>query len=219
MAALKLLWNNALIDRIENNSIKTEFQKLSLEFHKNPISRLQCYIAKSREDADHWRQLRHIGTTNGIGIVKWNAAAISRFSKQLGVTNYNSVALQIIDYLKEDTSFDDISKKKLDKVKITNLGRLVNDPDIREVIGLRVIDGELDISSLTKNVMTNLEILIDGISASNFNVKQIYQKPDRQQYIKSLGIVPVKPNGNTDTNGSISSGQQSQNAKNKARKL
>jgi hypothetical protein len=220
LAVLRLLCNNNLIAGIEDAALKTEFQKLSLEFHKNPISKLQCYVAKNRIDADHWRMLRHTGSNNGVGTVTWNASAVARFSKQLGVTKYSSLALQVKDHLIQDTSFSKSLKNKLETdVKLTNLGRLINDPAVRDYVGLKVDDGELDTASLNKEVMHNLELLIGGISADNFQVRQIYNKEDRKAYIESLDLIPVKRDtGTAGANGKTGKSTARNGQKDKAKK-
>jgi hypothetical protein len=212
LAVLRLLRDVSLIARIEDSAIKSDFHKLYLEFHKSPISQLQCYIAKNRQEADHWRKLRHTGENNGVGTIRWDTAASTRFSDQLGIGRFSTVALQIIDHLQNEPSLSSTSKQKLDKVKMTNFARLINDPDIRNTLGLKTVGGALDSSAVSEDVVGKLEVLIDGITATDFKVKQIYGKKDRQAYLEWLGIVST-PQDQTTSTGNGKSQQTQDNSK------
>jgi hypothetical protein len=213
LAVLTLLWNKSLISDLEDTSLRNEFQKFYTEFHKNPISNMQCYIAKSNEEADHWRKLRHTGANDGVGTVRWEPAAISRFSKLLGISNANRMAMQIVEHLKQDPSLNTETKERLDEVKITNLARLVNDPDVRKIVGIKVTDGKIDTNTLTNETVKNLGTVIDAITEEKFKVKKIYQKQDRREFLDALGVTPAPiDGGQSGKNGISGNGQQLQGA-------
>ena len=187
LAAIRLLTNLSDVEKIQSSTTKNQFLELRQGYRKIDIVSMQCVVVKNREEASHWIQLRHTGENQGVGVVKWNAEASTRFSQQLGQSsNFNNTAVQVIEYLQKQTLVSDDTKAKLDDVRLTNLARLVNDKDVKKAVGLKVKNGILEIELPHQDVIAKLSKIIDDVSSPDFKVDDIYHKPDRLNYLAKL---------------------------------
>ena len=89
-------------------------------------------------------------------------------------------------FLEELICRDDIPsdiRDKLSQVKKTNFDRIVQDPDMRKFLGISYSEGKysLDEEFITPQLKLVLQDLVDDMS-----VGKIYQKRDRQEYIREL---------------------------------
>ena len=141
---------------------------------------MRCVVYKSREDAQHWIQLRHTGQNEGRGIVGWNSKAVARFEERLG---HPSLALQAVEFVKKDTSLDEGTKNKLKKVPLTNIERLVSDPYVRTTLGLEVEDRNLVTKLPPEEVIKGLSKIVTDIANKEITVNDIRSKSDRKKYI------------------------------------
>jgi hypothetical protein len=131
LAASKLLCNAARIDDMKiSNLIKTKFKKLSERFDKSLVDPMTCTLFDSREEANHWIELRHTGENDGAGIVPWDGQATARFRG-------NNPSLHALEFVREKGVLTSDVVAQLDTFPITNLDRLLGDPDIRSALGLK----------------------------------------------------------------------------------
>ncbi len=187
VAAIKLLLNPLLATEGRKPSLKGQFLELSREFERTRIDRLQCVVVEQREDLDHWIQLRHTGENKGVGVVGWDPEAVTRFNARLGRSDFNTLARQVMQYLRQIASEDDKIKLQLDRVRLTNLARLVNDPDVRKMLGLRAKNGEIETDLPQDELSKGLTKIVDDLSSGRITVKDIYYKADRQEYLETFG--------------------------------
>ena len=187
ITALKLLSSPSLC---HDNSIRSRFESLNKVYIKSPISTIKCIVYSDRESAKHWISLKHTGENDGIGTVRWDAIAIKRFQAQ-ATSKKESIGLQLLNFILDNHALDDASRKLIKNIPITTVERLLNDPDVRKSLGLNIEKGELK-SQLNKESAAN--ILYDffvPFATGDKNVKDVYYKNDRKDYLSDFGPAPI----------------------------
>lgn len=115
---------------------KPHLRKKLVEFKKknNIPSRLECVVFNSRDDADHWMQLRHEGQQEGIGTKGWDADQKARYSDKMGRISPNIQAVKLLDYAQDEKI---ITADEVKNISITTLTRYLSNPVFRNIFGLR----------------------------------------------------------------------------------
>ena len=189
VTAMKLVNTPDLIDIDGQAALKKKFKKLHETYIGKMISEIECVVFENPDDANPWIRLKHTGANDGIGSSGWNSQQIDRFNEK--VTGKPSMSLQIIKLLKSSPDTPTDVKDGLGDLKTTNLERLVSDPSVREFLGIEVNDGLIQSQVDKKEVMKGLIQITKDLLQPGFNVKKIYTKEDRRDYIKSFGKASV----------------------------
>ncbi|MBA7585390.1 hypothetical protein ES708_27366 [subsurface metagenome] len=181
VATLKFLKNPDLIDDL---LIRKKFQALRDNNADKLIDELECIVYDSPEEDYEWIKLEHAGQREGIGTVDWNAQQIDRFEEK--VEGESSISLQAINFLKKSATIPTEIKSKLPNLRITNLGRLLEDPDVRSFLGIKIDNGilrsEIDEEETGKGLAQLAKDLLDP----TFSVRGIYTKEDREGYLENF---------------------------------
>lgn len=183
ITALKLLKRPELIPK-KNKSLHDRFKKLSEDYLKTPIEKIPCILFNKEKDAEHWIKLKHTGQNDGVGTVAWDAQQKARFDEQVKGTS--SFAMQIIDFLQNESSVDPELKKKLSKLKSSSLQRLATDPDFRRVAGIEIINDKVITRYKLSEVAKPLSKVANDLLRKDFTVKNIYYKNDRLKYLETF---------------------------------
>ncbi len=183
---LKLLENPDLIDDPSYLPIKKRFQALRAANADKLIDELECIVYDSPEEAYEWIKLKHTGQREGIGTVDWNAQQVQRFEEK--VEGESSIALQAMNFLKKSSSIPSDIKSKLPNLRITNLDRLLSDPDVRSFLGIEIDNGILRSEIDEEETGKGLTQLVKDLLDPAFNVKRIYTKDDRRGYLENFPI-------------------------------
>jgi hypothetical protein len=181
---LKVLNNPDLIDNIRHSSLKRKFQRLHDEHKSKLIRQVECLTFDDPTEADIWIKLKHAGQSNGVGTVQWTGQQVERFEEK--VEGKSSVALQTINVLKRSSDVQESIRKNLTNLPITNLNRLLGDPDVREFLGVEINNGILQSNVEEKEVVKGLTHIAKNLLSPNFSVKDIYTKDDRKDFIKNF---------------------------------
>lgn len=189
--SLKLLSAPDLIEGSHKAALKRKFKKLHDANKSALVKVVECTVYDNPAEADKWIKLKHAGQLDGIGIVSWNAQQIDRFEEK--VEGKSSVALQAIKLLEKSSDFSSTLKTQLPNLKITNLERLISDPKVREFLGIEIDNGVIQSEVEPKEVIKGLAHIVGELLNPKFNVKKIYTKEDRQDFIKTVPNVS-KPN-------------------------
>lgn len=188
---LKLLNNPDLIDSSTHNNLKKKFKKLNDDYKISIPKEVECTVYDSPSEADIWIKLKHTGQSDGVGTVAWNATQVQRFEEK--VEGKSSTTLQIIKLL-ENSEYTDVDiKADIKNVKITNLDRLISDPDVRSALGIQINKGVVQSEFEEKEVVKGLTKIAKDLLDPGFNVKKIYTKEDRKDYIGKMSASD-KPN-------------------------
>lgn len=182
--ALKLLNNPDLIDVGKHLTLKKKFRKLNEDYKKSLIKELECTVYDNPGEADKWIKLKHAGQSDGVGTVAWTSQQVQRFEEK--VEGKSSIALQTIKILEKSSSVPGEIKSNLRNLKITNLDRLLSDPEVRDFLGIDINNGIIQSEVEEKEVIKGLTHVAKDLLDSRFNVKKIYTKEDRKDYIKNF---------------------------------
>jgi hypothetical protein len=188
VACLRLLSTPALLDLPTKRTLKKQFEKLAKEIGSGKIDRLPCMVFDTRQDASHWIELRHTGERGGVGIVKWSAGATARFSK-----GQSWMALEVAEFVKQKAALDATARHQIDKMSLTNLARLVNDPSVREAVGITPEGGEIKSTAPEDQVLKTLTKIVMDVADKTISVNNIRSKDDRTNYIEGLAATGAIP--------------------------
>lgn len=184
VAALKLLQKPELAPDSET---RKEFEKIGAS--GSYPSTIECAEFATRDDARHWIELRHTGLNGGVGVDPWNATQKARFNG--GRETQATRGLQFLDAVKADFSGDAEVMEAYARAsqRITNVGRVVSDPDVRRAFGFAIRDNELwwEYSEAATRVAT-LKLLQE---LSERKVADFMSKDDRRDWI--LGLSDHQP--------------------------
>lgn len=129
ITVLKILLNPDLIDAQYAN-LRKKFTKLSVTNKAKLIHLVDCGICRDSQEANVWIERKHSNGMGGVGVQQWNSIQNQRFDEE--TKGKTSMSLQVVKMLAQSSLVSDDMKKQLDKLKITNLNRLMSDPDVRK---------------------------------------------------------------------------------------
>lgn len=187
ITALKLLNEPELSD---NDKVITRFKKI-LQSNPELPEEIDCAIFDDPTEFEHWISLKHSGQNNGAGRVRWDTKEQERYLSKNGVLSFGSQFLKFLEY---ESSFAEDITSKFKLLKLTNITRLLGDPDVREVLGLELIEGKLFCSQKKQRFITEISKLIKAMQEVDdkgrviFTVNKIRHKSDRKDVINELAI-------------------------------
>ncbi len=154
---------------------------------------VRCAIASSRDEAQHWLELRHTGERGGAGVVGWGSEAQQRFARQRGTQADKALAFaDAVAQAYPSNGPLQANIARVRKERLTTLGRLVSDPYVRESMGVTPSDDGLE----THYSPSDLEPLIEQIFsdlAGTLTVSSLKTKPHRRTYIDgALSALPAE---------------------------
>lgn len=181
---LKLLYNPELIDSFAFTTLKKKFKKLHEEYKSSLITSVECTIYDDPKEADTWVGIKHGYGKTGTGTDEWNPIQKGRFEEK--IEGKSSIALQTIKILQNSSDVASDLKENLKDIKLTNLSRLMSDPDVRGFLGLEISSGVLQSQVNHKEVVKGLTQIAKDLLKPNFKVGEIYTKVDRKDYLNKF---------------------------------
>lgn len=169
--------------------LRAKFETLSKLAEQKPKS-VRCFEVSSREEARPWRDLRHGGEMDGVGVVRWSAMARTRNSASPG--HQERVAMTTLDWLdgKSAAGANQYLADLLEEVaevKFTTFGRLVGDPDFRAYCGFDIKGDVCMPLDSSEQVVARLSLVLDDFrSERSLTVTELKRKSDRERYILEL---------------------------------
>lgn len=183
ITVLKILLNPNLVDD-KYPSLRKKFEKLATNNKTKLIHTVDCGVCKDKQEAYIWIERKHSNGMDSIGTLQWNSIQKQRFDEE--TKGKISISLQVINMLNQSSFVSEEKKKQLERLKVTNLERLISDPKVRERLGLSWQNGRLT-SDINKEVVTNALIdIVDDMLRPDFKVSKIYHKQDREVYMNEL---------------------------------
>ncbi|MDV6237202.1 hypothetical protein CH379_016335 [Leptospira ellisii] len=184
IVALKIAYNPDLLDNPKFSNLKKKFRRLHEENKGKLIKEVECTLYDNPAEADKWIKLKHGGQGTGSGTVGWNSQQIQRFDEK--VEGKSSAALQIVKTMNSSKIVPTDIKSKLKDLKITNLNRLISDPDVRDMLGIEINNGIVKSEVEEKEVIKGLIHMFQDLLDPKFKVQKIYTKEDRKDYINKF---------------------------------
>ncbi|MDQ0631000.1 hypothetical protein [Pantoea agglomerans] len=192
LTALKLLQEP---DLTENEKVKSRIKKIIKTSIYLP-KEIDCIIFDNPEDFDHWINLKHSGQNNGIGRVRWDTVEQGRYQSKHGNSSFGS---QFWQFLENEKSIPDTISKNKKHLRLTNITRMLDDPYVRDALGLEVVNSSLFCNQPKERFVTEICKLISSMQELDekgkpfFKVNKIMYKKDRQDVIDDLNIIkPAK---------------------------
>lgn len=180
--ALKALETPQIVMTALDEPDRRQLLALSRRFHEDPVEELMCVLFDTEDDARHWIKLRHTGANGGVGLVEWNSDEKDRFDSRHG--GLRSPAGQVLDFLNE---LDGGRQAGGPRVPVTTLNRLLNDPDVRDRLGLAKSGGRLLANSPQREIAKGIRKLVDDLRSEKIKVGDVYTKEQRRDYVESFG--------------------------------
>ena len=180
---LKILNNSSIVDGKHSTFMKG-IKKLNETFLKNPINEVNCAVFPDNESALKWIELEHTGENDGIGVVDWDAQQRARFDKRVKGTT--PLALQAIELLQHSEFTSKQIKLDLPSLTISNLERLLGDPDVRDILGIKLQDKNLYSEIEEREIIKGLSKIANDFLYNGFTVYDIDKKKERKTYLESF---------------------------------
>lgn len=186
VAALKLMAIPELIGSEVSKNLKQKFVKLHQQFKDDLVSVVPCVIAPDKQSANLWIGRKHGLGSQGESTEMWDSTMRQRFDQ--ATKGEKSSVLQALDFLRNSTKASIEDMLLFEKMENTNLARLLDDPYVRDRIGLARRNKELYSTRERSDVETMLLSIIRDISRDDFKVADIYNKDLRKSYIDNLCV-------------------------------
>lgn len=174
-----------MIEGVVESSLLRRYRKLSEQFLQSPITEIDCLVVLSRESADHWIRLRHGGELGGMGIASWGAKERQRYLARLE-QDKKPPALQVLDLVRQHGMLSPEAQTRLGGRWFTNLERLIDDTQVREKLGLELVDGQVNTRYDQQAVLGLLTGLIEKLALGEVNVNRLRRQEDRVGYINEF---------------------------------
>lgn len=180
--ALKALETPSLVAHVLSTSDRARLVKLADKYADNPIGEIQCVLFADPQEAWHWIFLRHTGENEGVGVSPWGANERDRFEARHGE---RSSARQIMDFVEKHGRLSDEAKASSAGI-ITNLSRLMKTPEVRERLGVDLVQGVVYARHPTDQVAKGLTRVVEDLLIGAVQVPDIYHADQRRTYAASL---------------------------------
>ncbi len=177
--ALKILSNpHVLGDLTLPGGRRTKLEALAKQFSAEPIKELTCHVVDSRERAQHWLELRHMGESQGAGVVGWGGVATARFRGE-------DPALQAIEFVVRSgrLSAEDAALVRSMRFPITTLRRLLESRDVKNFLGVEVKDKKLLSGLPADELIKPLKRIMLDLARGDVTVTDIKRKEHQAAYI------------------------------------
>ncbi len=113
-----------------------EIRTLSVRYRRSPISEIYCIQMNSREEADPWIDLRHNGESGGAGVVDWGPDEKARRDARRG--RPPKLHTRLLEYMQQGGH---LSQPERERIKTTNLERVLKSRVLTDALGLRIERG------------------------------------------------------------------------------
>ena len=186
VTALKLLLSPELTS---NEKIRKTFEKIQPTL-STTIDRVNNCIVFKDDSYTHWVNMKHTGQNNGVGRVEWTAPEKARHMARNGKLSFGHQLFENIQYNYAPQNIEEFKKH----LRITNISRLFDDPDVRKSMNIQVIDGYLYCYQAHSRFLEQLNKILDAMTEKDdrgkilFTVNRIRSKTDRTHFIIEVGI-------------------------------
>ncbi|WP_461666709.1 hypothetical protein [Gordonia sputi] len=189
LAALKLLRTPELAKAAgERTGIDLVKRFKSLQAVGIGPDNVEFFLADSREAARHWIELRHTGENEGVGVLGWEAWQANNYRRRRGSqadrANVFCEAVEI-EFPEDASLLEKVAQVR--RERLTTLGRLVADPDVRRDFGFDLIEGEVYFDYTSEELFPGIDRIFSDLSTTGddrVTVTSIKTKDQRKDYVK-----------------------------------
>ncbi|MEA5243096.1 hypothetical protein [Vibrio parahaemolyticus] len=189
VTTLKLLQN---IDMVEEDKTTRKIKNL-LSSNPEVPQAVECVVYQQDDEGyEHWVNLKHTGENDGVGRVHWKGQEVDRHRAKHGETSFGN---QLITFISKEQEIKASIKSNTNKLKITNITRLLGDPAVRARLALHTVTGSLFCKCTKEQFIERITKLLDEMLECDdngkiqFTVNRIKKKDDREDFMNQLGIV------------------------------
>ena len=183
LAAIQILCDPTLSSMGYDIKDVNLFKRYGEIYKNNKITKLLCVVFNQRDEADHWIDIRHNGENEGRGIVKWGAKEKARFNAQKGKPQS---AYQVLEFVRQNTDLTEEELQALKKPNLTSIQRLIDDPYVRDTLGIDLIDGYITTNLPPGEIINGLTKLVLDFATQRKTVDDIRHKKERANYISEF---------------------------------
>jgi len=180
IAALKLLRNPELAQAASDSlglDLVGQFREIA-QLGIGPDN-VEVVWVEDRDAARHWIELRHTGENDGIGVLEWQSWQANNYRRRKG-SHSDRAALFCSAIEVEFPDNDGLLAlvTELRRSRLTTLGRLIADPDVRYNIGLEFDDDQVffyydsgDLLPIVLRIFKDLSGKKPAVSVTNIKTK------------------------------------------------
>lgn len=186
LAALKLLKNPDLSAEAGaqlDMALVKKFRKIQ-QIGTGP-ELIDVFQADTREAARHWIELRHTGENGGVGVLGWQSWQTNNYRRRRGSqADRATLFCQAVeaDFAEDASILSNVATVR--RTRLTTLGRLVADPDVRRDFGFQFSVDEILFDYETDNLRAGIGRILKDLSARpGVTVTDIKSKAQRLEYI------------------------------------
>jgi hypothetical protein len=177
ITSIKILNNPNLISN-NYNLFKSKIIKLNAIKEDLPKF-IDCSLFDNEEEAKIWIKLEHTGENKGVGTIRWDSKQIQNFNE-----NY-TLGMQVHNILKESPLVSKEVKVKLKNLKITNLDRLLQNSEVKKLLGIKV-KGKNILDIKNKEIIRKIVKIVESLIDHNVKVSKIYNKEQQVDYVNKI---------------------------------
>lgn len=187
ITALKILETPAAADGAVSPGQLDRLKKWGAQFKEKKFGdKIDCAVFSSRDEADPWVDMRHLGEQDGVGIVKWGSIEQARREKQR--TGTYAPELQVLDFVEQFGDLDEGTRAELHDIPITNIDRLLADKASRRTLGVDIdSSGNLTSTYPNEEVAKGLSRIVRELADGTLKVKKIYDAKAMRDYLSGFG--------------------------------
>jgi len=199
LAALKLLRNPDLAATAAaelGTPLVKKFRTLQ-QVGVGPDS-IDAFQAENREAARHWIELRHTGENDGVGVIGWKSWQTNNYRRRRGSqADRATLFCEAVeaDFSGETQLLSDVAAVR--RTRLTTLGRLVTDPDVRRDFGFQFGEDEVLFDYETDDLRSGVSRIFSDLSArtGGVSVTDIKSKDQRLKYVADRSdVLPNRAN-------------------------
>jgi hypothetical protein len=184
ITALKLFSNPDLLEDSSQTNIKKKIAKLKSENETHDLSSVECHICSSVEDHDQWNSLKHgYSIKPGVSTKQWSTLSKEKYQAK---NSKRSKGLQVFEWAMRSEFFSDEQKEKLSQIKKTTFNRMIEDPQVRQALGLELEKGIVKAVFEEEEVAKPMNLLIEKMSEPTFTVAQVMTREQRQDFVDDI---------------------------------
>ena len=181
LTALRVLENPDLLVDVVPKTTLNAMRRLATEYKNTPVHEVQCVVFDTRDEANHWIELRNAGEAGGAGPVQWGSDEKDRFRTRNG--GKPNLATQALDFLENR---GDITHEQRRDTAATTLTRILGSPDIRPKLGLEQSNGTLFAVGDLDEIAKAMTYIVTEISERRLDVTHVYTKQQRTDFADQL---------------------------------